>query len=101
MQKELNSSRLASDKEGSTYLKNLEKQAVVAGKLTEVEKLRAQIAAGAVKFSPDDEKKALAAAEAIDKANKALKGRRLATRTARRSVGASRKWRRVISGRSS
>lgn len=74
VQKELNSSRLASDKEGSTYLKNLEKQAVVAGKLTEVEKLRAQIAAGAVKFSPDDEKKALAAAEAIDKANKALKG---------------------------
>nr|WP_279153306.1 phage tail tape measure protein [Pseudomonas mosselii] len=73
VQKELNSSRLASDKEGSTYLKNLEKQAVVAGKLTEVEKLRAQIAAGAVKFSPDDEKKALAAAEAIDKANKALK----------------------------
>lgn len=73
VQKELNSSRLASDKEGNTYLKNLEKQAVVAGKLTEVEKLRAQIAAGAVKFSPDDEKKALAAAEAIDKANKALK----------------------------
>jgi len=73
VQKELNSSRLASDKEGSTYLKNLEKQAVVAGKLTEVEKLRAQIAAGAVKFSPGDEKKALAAAEAIDKANKALK----------------------------
>lgn len=73
VQKELNSSRLASDKEGSSYLKNLEKQAVVAGKLTEVEKLRAQIAAGAVKFSSDDEKKALAAAEAIDKANKALK----------------------------
>ncbi|MEC4024534.1 phage tail tape measure protein [Pseudomonas fulva] len=73
VQKELNSSRLASDKEGSTYLKNLEKQAVVAGKLTEVEKLRAQIAAGAVKFSPDDEKKALSAAAAIDKANKALK----------------------------
>ncbi|HDS0941429.1 TPA: tape measure protein [Pseudomonas putida] len=73
VQKELNSSRLASDKEGSTYLKNLEKQAVVAGKLTEVEKLRAQIAAGSVKFSPEDEKKALAAAEAIDKANKALK----------------------------
>lgn len=73
VQKELNSSRLASDKEGGTYLKNLEKQAVVAGKLTEVEKLRAQIAAGSVKFSPDDEKKALAAAEAIDKANKALK----------------------------
>lgn len=43
MQKELNSSRLASDKEGSTYLKNLEKQAVVAGKLTEVEKLRARL----------------------------------------------------------
>ncbi|MFJ2981189.1 MULTISPECIES: phage tail tape measure protein [unclassified Pseudomonas] len=73
VQKELNSSRLASDKEGSTYLKNLEKQAVVAGKLTEVEKLRAQIAAGAMKFSPDDEKKALNAAAAIDKANKALK----------------------------
>nr|WP_314658825.1 phage tail tape measure protein [uncultured Pseudomonas sp.] len=73
VQKELNSSRLASDKEGSSYLKNLEKQAVVAGKLTEVEKLRAQIAAGAVKFSPDDEKKALNAAAAIDKANKALK----------------------------
>ncbi|WJO30973.1 phage tail tape measure protein [Pseudomonas monteilii] len=73
VQKELNSSRLASDKEGNTYLKNLEMQAVVAGKLTEVEKLRAKIAAGSVKFSPDDEAKALAAAAVIDKANKALK----------------------------
>ncbi len=73
VQKELNSSRLASDKDGNSYLKNLEKQAVVAGKLTEVEKLRAQIAAGLLKFSPDDEKKALNAAAAIDKANKALK----------------------------
>lgn len=73
VQKELNSSRLASDKDGSTYLKNLEKEAVVAGKLTEMEKLRAQIAAGALKLSPDDERKALAAAAAIDKANQALK----------------------------
>lgn len=73
VQKELNSSRLASDKDGSAYLKNLEKQAVVAGKLTEEEKLRAQIAAGSLKFSPDDEKKALAAAAAIDKASKTLK----------------------------
>lgn len=73
LNKELNGTRLASDKEGSSYLKNLEKQAVVAGKLTEVEKLRAQLAAGSLKLSPPDEKKALAAAEAIDKANKALK----------------------------
>jgi len=73
LNKELNGTRLASDKEGSNYLKNLEKQAVVAGKLTEVEKLRAQLAAGSLKLSPPDEKKALAAADAIDKANKALK----------------------------
>lgn len=73
LNKELNGTRLASDKEGSNYLKNLEKQAVVAGKLTEVEKLRAQLAAGSLKLSPPDEKKALAAAESIDKANKALK----------------------------
>ncbi|GFM73731.1 phage tail tape measure protein [Pseudomonas cichorii] len=71
--KELNSARLASNKDGDTYLKNLEKQAVVAGKLTEVEKLRAQIAAGQLKYSPDDEKKALAAAEAIDKASAAMR----------------------------
>lgn len=71
--KELNGARLASSKEGSTYLKNLEKQAVVAGKLTEVEKLRAQINAGQLKLSPDEEKKALAAAEAIDKASAAMK----------------------------
>lgn len=73
LNKELNSSRLASDKDGGNYLKNLEKQSVVAGKLTEVEKLRAQLSAGTLKLSPPDEKKALAYAEAIDKANKALK----------------------------
>lgn len=73
LNKELNSSRLASDKEGGNYLQNLEKQSVVAGKLTEVEKLRAQLAAGTLRLSPPDEKKALAYAEAIDKANKALK----------------------------
>ncbi|QXH44284.1 phage tail tape measure protein [Pseudomonas xanthosomatis] len=73
LNKELNSSRLASDKEGGNYLKNLEKQSVVAGKLTEVEKLRAQLAAGTLKLSPPDEKKALAYAESIDKASKALK----------------------------
>lgn len=73
LNKEINSSRLSSDKDGSSYLKNLEKQAVVAGKITEVEKLRAQLASGSLKLSVPDEKKAFAAAEAIDKANKALK----------------------------
>lgn len=73
LNKEMNSSRLASDKDGSSYLKNLEKQSVVAGKLTEVEKLRAQLASGTLKLSVPDEKKAYAYAEAIDKANKALK----------------------------
>lgn len=73
VQKELNSSRLASDKDGSAYLKNLEKTAIVAGKLTETDKLRAQIQAGTLKFSAEDEKKAYAAAAIADKAAKALK----------------------------
>lgn len=73
LNKELNSPRLSSDKEGSSYLKSLEKQALLAGKLTETEKLRAQIKAGLLKFSVEDEKKAYAAAAIADKAAKALK----------------------------
>ncbi|WP_440480700.1 phage tail tape measure protein [Pseudomonas xanthosomatis] len=71
--KELNSPRLASDKEGSAYLKNLEKQALLAGKLTETEKLRAQIQAGTLKFSAEEEKRAYTAAAIADKASKTLK----------------------------
>uniref|UniRef100_UPI003D2D90EC tape measure protein n=1 Tax=Pseudomonas sp. p1(2021b) TaxID=2874628 RepID=UPI003D2D90EC len=73
LNKELNSPRLSSDKEGSSYLKNLEKTAILAGKLTETEKLRAQIKAGLLKLSAEDEKKAYAAAAIADKAAKAMK----------------------------
>ncbi|WJR27772.1 tape measure protein [Pseudomonas mosselii] len=76
LNKELNSPRLSSDKDGGTYLKNLEKQALLAGKLTETDKLRAQIKAGLLKLSAEDEKKAYAYAATADKAAKALKDSR-------------------------
>ncbi|ELI5856634.1 TPA: tape measure protein [Pseudomonas aeruginosa] len=75
-QRELDGARFASDKAGASYLDNLQKQSVVAGKLTEVEKLRAQINAGILKLSPDDEKRALAYAAAVDKANASTKSQK-------------------------
>ncbi|EPL0300027.1 tape measure protein [Pseudomonas aeruginosa] len=75
-QRELDGARFASDKAGASYLENLQKQSVVAGKLTEVEKLRAQINAGILKLSPDDEKRALAYAAAVDKANASTKSQK-------------------------
>lgn len=75
-QRELDGARFASDKAGASYLDNLQKQSVVAGKLTEVEKLRAQVNAGILKLSPDDEKRALAYAAAVDKANASTKSQK-------------------------
>ena len=72
-QAELNGVRFASDKAGQSYLDSLKKQAVVAGKLTEVEKLRAQLSAGILKLDPESEKEALKHAAAIDKVNASLK----------------------------
>lgn len=54
----------------------MQKQSVVAGKLTEVEKLRAQISAGILKLSPDDENRALDYAAAVDKANASTKSQK-------------------------
>lgn len=76
VQREIDGVRFASDKAGASYLDNLQKQSVVAGKLTEVEKLRAQINAGILKLSPDDEKRALAYAAAVDKANASTKSQK-------------------------
>lgn len=80
-QAELNGVRFASDKAGQSYLDSLKKQAVVAGKLTEVEKLRAQLSAGILKLDPASEKQALKHAAAIDKVNASLKTQKADTKS--------------------
>ena len=80
-QAELNGVRFASDKAGQSYLDSLKKQAVVAGKLTEVEKLRAQLSAGILKLDPESEKEALKHAAAIDKVNASLKTQKADTKS--------------------
>ena len=80
-QAELNGVRFASDKAGQSYLDSLKKQAVVAGKLTEVEKLRAQLSAGILKLDPESEKEALKHAAAIDKVNASLKMQKADTKS--------------------
>ena len=80
-QAELNGVRFASDKAGQSYLDSLKKQAVVAGKLTEVEKLRAQLSAGILKLDPESEKQALKHAAAIDKVNASLKTQKADTKS--------------------
>ena len=80
-QAELNGVRFASDKAGQSYLDSLKKQAVVAGKLTEVEKLRAQLSAGILKLDPESEKEALKHAAAIDKVNANLKMQKADTKS--------------------
>ncbi|WP_165878356.1 phage tail tape measure protein [Pseudomonas sp. PAMC 29040] len=80
-QAELNGVRFASDKAGQSYLDSLKKQAVVAGKLTEVEKLKAQLSAGILKLDPESEKEALKHAAAIDKVNASLKTQKADTKS--------------------
>ncbi|WP_321833221.1 phage tail tape measure protein [Pseudomonas kulmbachensis] len=80
-QAELNGVRFASDKAGQSYLDSLKKQSVVAGKLTEVEKLRAQLSAGILKLDPESEKEALKHAAAIDKVNASLKMQKADTKS--------------------
>lgn len=80
-QAELNGVRFASDKAGQSYLDSLKKQSVVAGKLSEVEKLRAQLSAGILKLDPESEKEALKHAAAIDKVNSSLKTQKADTKS--------------------
>lgn len=67
------SNAIVTDKAGQAYLDNLTKQAALAGKVTEVEKLRANIAAGFIKLDAEAEKAAYAAAAATDRVNAAMK----------------------------
>lgn len=67
------SNAIVTDKAGQAYLDNLTKQAALAGKVTEVEKLRANIAAGFIKLDAEAEKAAYAAAAATDRINAAMK----------------------------
>lgn len=64
---------IVTDKAGQAYLDQLSKQAVLVGKTTELEKLRANIKAGFIVLDAEAEKKALDAAAAIDRVNAAIK----------------------------
>lgn len=73
LQEQASGARFASDKAGESYLKNLTQQAVLAGKLTEVEKLRASVQAGLIKLSPEDLAEAEKKAAIADRETAALR----------------------------
>lgn len=56
----------ADTKDGQGYIKRLSEQKALIGAVTEEERLRAQIRAGLLKFSPDEEKRAFAIAREVD-----------------------------------
>lgn len=55
-----------STKEGQAYVKRLSEQKALLGAVTEQERIRAQIKAGLLQFSPEEEKQALAIAAEVD-----------------------------------
>ncbi|AVH38085.1 hypothetical protein AL532_17935 [Pseudomonas monteilii] len=73
LQEQASGARFASDKAGESYLKNLTQQAVLAGKVTEVEKLRASVQAGLIKLSPADLAEAEKKAAIADRETAALR----------------------------
>lgn len=56
----------SSTKEGQAYITRLAEQKALLGVVTEQERVRAQIKAGLLKLSPDEEKQALALAAEVD-----------------------------------
>ena len=73
LKSEADGARFASDKAGSTYVESLGRQAALVGKVTEVEKLRANVQAGFIKLSATDLKAAELKAAAIDKSNESMR----------------------------
>ena len=73
LQEQANGARFSSDKAGSTYVESLGRQAALVGKVTEVEKLRANVQAGFIKLSDADLQAAELKAAAIDKANESMR----------------------------
>lgn len=71
---EMEGVRFASDKAGESYANNLERQAVLVGKATEEERLRAMVAAGHIKLSEKDLELAIERAKTIDAVTASLKG---------------------------
>ncbi|MGP5236867.1 DUF4214 domain-containing protein [Pseudomonas helleri] len=73
LQEQANGARFASDKAGSTYVESLSRQAALVGKVTEVEKLRANVQAGFIKLSAADLQAAELKAAAIDRSNESMR----------------------------
>jgi hypothetical protein len=73
LKSEADGARFASDKAGSTYVESLGRQAALVGKVTEVEKLRANVQAGFIKLSATDLQAAELKAAAIDRGNESMR----------------------------
>lgn len=71
---EMDGVRFASDTAGESYSKNLERQAVLVGKVTEEQRLLAMVTAGYIKLSEPDLKIAIERAKRIDAVSASLKG---------------------------
>ncbi len=71
---EMDGVRFASDTAGESYSKNLERQAVLVGKVTEEQRLRAMVEAGYIKLSEKDLALAIERAKRIDAVTASLKG---------------------------
>ncbi|MCW8158968.1 DUF4214 domain-containing protein [Stutzerimonas stutzeri] len=70
---EMNGIRFASDTAGESYSKNLERQAVLVGKVTEEQRLLAMVQAGYIKLSEKDLALAIERAKRIDAVSASLK----------------------------
>lgn len=71
---EMDGVRFASDTAGESYAKNLERQAVLVGKVTEEQRLLAMVEAGYIKLSEQDLAISLERARSIDAVTASLKG---------------------------
>lgn len=71
---EMDGVRFASDTAGQSYSKNLERQAVLVGKVTEEQRLLAMVQAGYIKLSQEDLALAIERAKRIDAVSASLKG---------------------------
>ncbi|WP_312964626.1 tape measure protein [Stutzerimonas kunmingensis] len=71
---EMDGVRFASDTAGESYANNLERQAVLVGKVTEEQRLRAMVEAGYIKLSEKDLALAIERAKRIDAVTASLKG---------------------------
>ena len=70
---EMDGVRFASDTAGESYANNLERQAVLVGKVTEEERLRAMVKAGYIKLSKEALETAIENARQVDAVNATLR----------------------------